>query len=234
MSEDSPVVVPIFPLPNVVLFPRAVLPLHIFEERYRAMTAAALRGDGRIAMALLRPGWESSGGMGDVGNGAPPAVFPTVCVGTIRHHEHLDDGRYNLLLEGEMRATIGRELDADDFPTDPPPFRLAALTPLAERPAMDIDLGDRREQLKKVCTRSELAKTPVGEQLAKLVAGPIPTADLADVLAFHVLEDVALKQSLLEEADVRRRVGRTCEALAEAFPVGPTIPPSVSGRFGLN
>ena len=99
---------------------------------------------------------------------------------------------------------------------------------------MDIDLGDRREQLKKVCTRSELAKTPVGEQLAKLVAGPIPTADLADVLAFHVLEDVALKQSLLEEADVRRRVGRTCEALAEAFPVGPTIPPSVSGRFGLN
>jgi hypothetical protein len=49
--------VPLFPLPNVVLFPRAVLPLHIFEERYKAMTADVLAGDRLIAMALLRPGW---------------------------------------------------------------------------------------------------------------------------------------------------------------------------------
>src|SRR4028118_1784554 len=49
--------VPLFPLPNVVLFPRAVLPLHIFEERYKEMTAAALRGDRQTAMAPPRPGW---------------------------------------------------------------------------------------------------------------------------------------------------------------------------------
>src|SRR5665213_523951 len=52
--------VPLFPLPNVVLFPRALLPLHIFEERYKAMTADALAGDKQIAMALLKPGWEKN------------------------------------------------------------------------------------------------------------------------------------------------------------------------------
>ena len=49
---------PLFPLPNVVLFPRAVLPLHIFEDRYKAMITDALRGNRLIAMALLKPGWE--------------------------------------------------------------------------------------------------------------------------------------------------------------------------------
>src|SRR5687768_2370471 len=68
--------VPLFPLPNVVLFPRAVLPLHIFEERYKTMAADALAGDRLVAMALLRPGWEKS-------YYGRPAIEPVVCVGTI-------------------------------------------------------------------------------------------------------------------------------------------------------
>src|SRR5438046_5951139 len=85
--------VPLFPLPNVVLFPRAVLPLHIFEERYKAMTRHALEGDRRVAMALLRPGWEKS-------YYSRPAIEPVVCVGTILTHERLADGKYNFLLQG--------------------------------------------------------------------------------------------------------------------------------------
>src|SRR5438552_2023140 len=87
--------VPLFPLPNVVLFPRAVLPLHIFEERYKAMTADALNGDRRIAMALLRPGWERS-------YYGRPQIEPVVCVGKILSHEKLPDGKYNFLLQGEL------------------------------------------------------------------------------------------------------------------------------------
>src|SRR5476651_2067777 len=95
--EDEVLTVPLFPLPNVVLFPRAVLPLHIFEERYKAMTADTLRGDGRIAMALLKPGWEKC-------YYQRPAIDPVVCVGTILSHEKLPDGTYNFLLQGAIRA----------------------------------------------------------------------------------------------------------------------------------
>src|SRR5438874_1368219 len=105
-NRDEPAIfdsVPLFPLPNVVLFPRAVLPLHIFEERYKAMTADVLRGRKRIAMALLQAGWEKS-------YYGAPAIEPVVCVGTILSHERLADGTYNFLLQGETRAQITREV----------------------------------------------------------------------------------------------------------------------------
>src|SRR5438270_7411228 len=91
--------VPLFPLPNVVLFPRAVLPLHIFEERYKAMTAHALEGDRQFAMALLRPGWEKN-------YYSKPVIDPVVCVGRILTHERLEDGKYNFMLQGTTRARV--------------------------------------------------------------------------------------------------------------------------------
>ena len=209
---------PIFPLPNVVLFPRAVLPLHIFEERYRAMTAAALESDGTIAMALLKPGWEFAD--------ERPDIFDTVCTGTIRRYERLPDGRYNLLLEGAERARIVKEHGGQSYRV----AELELLKPTSK--VLEIDLEEQRRKLRHVCTSGELSKTPVGEQLGKLIAGPIPTGDLADVLAFHVLEDVPLKQSLLEEADVLARVDRVVRALAAAYPPEPN--PWAVGRFPMN
>src|SRR5260221_12416732 len=88
--------VPLFPLPNVVLFPRAILPLHIFEERYKTMTADALCGDRLIAMALLRPGWEKS-------YYQRPAIEPVVCLGKIVIHERIGSGKYDFLFEGRLR-----------------------------------------------------------------------------------------------------------------------------------
>src|SRR5258706_14355947 len=111
MSAEFSRTVPLFPLPNVVLFPRAVLPLHIFEERYRAMTADVLGSHRQVAMALLRPGWEK-----DYYGRA--AIEPVVCVGTILSHERLADGRYNFLLQGHTRAR-GVEEVGDE------PYRLA-------------------------------------------------------------------------------------------------------------
>src|SRR4029453_2152934 len=81
-----PPTIPIFPLPNVVLFPSVFLPLHIFEPRYREMVGEALAGDRIIGMALLRPGWE-----GDY-EGRPP-IYPVGCAGFITFSEQHSDGR---------------------------------------------------------------------------------------------------------------------------------------------
>src|SRR5436305_10266267 len=86
LAADRFLGVPLFPLPNVVLFPRAVLPLHIFEERYKVMTADALAGDKLIAMALLRTGWEKN-------YYGKAAIERVVCLGQILTHEQLDDGK---------------------------------------------------------------------------------------------------------------------------------------------
>src|SRR5882762_6901776 len=125
--------VPLFPLPNVVLFPRAVLPLHIFEERYKQMTADVLDGHRQIAMALLVRGWEK-----DYYGRA--AVESVVCVGTILSHERLVDGRYNFLLRGHTRARIVREVGEG-------PYRQGALEPMLESHAGEMALSEARERL---------------------------------------------------------------------------------------
>ena len=84
---------PLFPLPNVVLFPGVLLPLHIFEPRYRAMTADVLASDRRIGIVLLRAGWK------DDYEGRPP-IHEVGTAGVIEHSARLDDGRYNIVLRG--------------------------------------------------------------------------------------------------------------------------------------
>src|SRR6516225_2120931 len=93
---------PLFPLPNVVLFPNVFLPLHIFEPRYREMVADALSTDRLIAMMLLRPGWERDY------EGRPP-VYPVGCSGVITHAEKLPDGRFNIVLRGVERVRLLEE-----------------------------------------------------------------------------------------------------------------------------
>src|SRR3989441_8060711 len=93
---------PLFPLPNVVLFPNVFLPLHIFEARYREMVADAVASDRLIGMVLLRPGWEPN-------YEGRPAVYPIGCSGVMTHVERLGDGRYNLVLRGLERFRIVEE-----------------------------------------------------------------------------------------------------------------------------
>jgi Lon protease-like protein len=195
--------VPLFPLPNLVLFPRAYQVLHIFEERYKAMTADALAGDGRIAMALLRPGWEKE-------YHGRAEIEPVVCVGTIEQSEKLADGKYNFLLLGRTRARVVRELSRQK------PYRLAEVEPLVETAVMEIDLIDQRHKLTDLFTSGALAATGLGRQFRQMLTSAMTTADIADVAAFNILEDIALKHSLLAETDVRRRVARTIESLVKA------------------
>jgi Lon protease-like protein len=196
--------VPLFPLPNIVLFPRAVLPLHIFEERYKTMAAHALAGQRRIAMALLKPGWEKD-------YYSTPQIEPIVCVGRIIASERLVDGKYNLLLQGEMRASIICEAATE-------PFRNAQVRPMCQTPVLEIDLDNQRQRLIEMFCAGPMASTMTGNQLRKMLTGTLSTSEIADLIAFNVLEDVSLKQSLLAESDVRRRVARLLAALESTLP----------------
>ena len=98
-----PPIIPLFPLPDAVLFPRMPLPLHVFEPRYREMVRDALRGSRLIGMVLLRGDWERE-------YGGRPRIFTTGTVGQMVHVEELPDGRYNVVLRGVKRFVIQQEL----------------------------------------------------------------------------------------------------------------------------
>lgn len=192
--------VPLFPLPNVVLFPKAVLPLHIFEERYKQMTADALEGERLIAMSLLLPGWEKD-------YHCKPAIEPVVCVGKILTSEKLGDGKYNFLLQGICRARIVREHEGR-------PYRTATLRKLPEPAVMEIDLAQERQRLAEQVSAGPLAGSPLGIQFAKLFERPIPTVHLMDLMAFTFVEDIRAKQRLLAETDPHRRSALLIDSLA--------------------
>lgn len=119
----------LFPLPNVVLFPDADLKLHIFEPRYRRLVRDLLDrdpSDRRIGMVLLKPGWRD----GD------PDVFAAGTAGRLIDFEPLPDGRSNIVLRGEYRFAIEREVDAPELP-----YRKALVTRLGEQ-AMEEDEAD--------------------------------------------------------------------------------------------
>src|SRR5258708_33874675 len=157
--------VPLFPLPHVVLFPRAVLPLHIFEGRYKAMTADVLAGNRMIAMALLKPGWEKD-------YYQAPAIEPVVCVGEILSWEQLPDGKYNFLLQGRTRARVLSESRWKGY-------RVAELSALAESPTMEIDLEHERSRLIELFSAVPFGAMPIARQFRGLLDGPIPTEAIA-------------------------------------------------------
>lgn len=117
--------VPIFPLPNVVFFPKIILPLHVFEQRYRRMVVDVLEGEQVIGMVLLQEGWEKD-------YAGAPLVYPVGCVGRMEAHERVEQGNYNILLRGVSRFEIV------DFVQDQP-YRKARVRMLADVPlAMEM------------------------------------------------------------------------------------------------
>src|SRR4029450_2848870 len=97
-----PDVIPLFPLPDVVLFPRMPLPLHVFEPRYRKMVGDAIAVQRTIGMTLVRPAWESD-------YSRRPAVYPVGCAGLVDECQPLPGGRYNIVLKGVARFRLLEE-----------------------------------------------------------------------------------------------------------------------------
>jgi len=102
--------VPLFPLPNVVLFPKTLRPLHIFEPRYRAMVAEAISGDGLIGMMFLKDGWENQYDQN-------PPMESIGCLGRIIQHNQLPDGRYYITLLGISSFELISEIPSEPFRT---------------------------------------------------------------------------------------------------------------------
>jgi Lon protease-like protein len=209
MSDDSlsaanfDGTVRLFPLPNLVLFPHVVQPLHIFEPRYRQMTADALAGDRLIAMALLVPGWEAD-------YEGRPAIHPMVCIGRIVNEQHLPDGRYNMLLRGLSRARVVQEIAQDKV------YRSARVELQADSPAPSkVVASEMRKQIEKAALAWLPAKGPPRDQLRKLLESDMPLGVLSDILGFALPLPLDAKQRLLGELSVEQRVRFLLQFLAE-------------------
>lgn len=200
-------VVRLFPLPNLVLFPHVVQPLHIFEPRYRQMTAHALAADRLLALALLRPGWEGA----YEGN---PAIHPVVCLGRIVADQLLEDGRYNLLLRGVSRARIVKELTGSTL------YRNARVELLADvNPPAVATASELRKELGRLARVWLPQQKPLRDQLDELFSSELDVATLCDVFGFALPLPVEFKQHLLETVEVERRARQLLAHLEANAPV---------------
>jgi Lon protease-like protein len=198
---------PMFPLPDVVLFPHALLPLHIFEERYRAMTRDLLAGPRFLVIASILPG-ENDGR-------ANPGVRPIAGVGRVVRADELPDGRFNLVVHGRARVHIDEEIASDL------PYRLVAASPVPDLPITDDgELADAHQSLRALIDR--LAESvPGGEHLRQMFAPQEGPAALVDALAATLIVEPGLRQRLLETRDVAKRIERvSAEVVAMTARIG--------------
>lgn len=195
----------IFPLAGALLFPRSHLPLHIFEPRYRAMVRDALARDRRIAMIQPLPAQQ----------GDPPRLFDIGCVGRIAQVEALDDGGFNLMLEGISRFRMVREIDVAT------PFRQIEA-------AFDDFAGDDGEDGPVLASiqRAELEQESRrfaekhGYQVDWDSVGRLDDEALVNGIAQIAPFDIAAKQALLEAPDVPARADLLVQFLRFFGPQG--------------
>ena len=191
----------LFPLPNLVLFPHVIQPLHVFEPRYRQLMEDALGSDRLMAIALLRPGWE------DDYHKRPP-IHPVVCIGRIFKEERLDDGRFNLLLQGMCRARVLEEIKTGKL------YRTARVDVLPEVPATAKREAELRQLLGEQMGQWFAAHSVALDQMNKLFESNLSSGSLCDIFTFALPLEPEVKQTLLEEAQVEQRVLRLVAQLA--------------------
>jgi Lon protease-like protein len=191
----------IFPLANVHLFPHALLPLHVFEPRYRELLRDALHEQRLIAIASLEPGFEKDY------QGRPP-VRPIVGVGLIIGHEPLDEGRANILLRGVARARIERELPPDE------PYRRVMARTLPDEFEPGFKAEAARETLVLLANKLASSLPSGGETLRELVRATLQPSALVDVLAAALVTDPDERLLLLEQPSLAARADRVASEIA--------------------
>jgi uncharacterized protein len=202
IPDDFTGLVRLFPLPNVVLFPHVILPLHIFEPRYCDLLHDALSHDKLITMALLRADWEKT-------YEARPSIHSVVCVGRILTHARLPDDRYNVLLQGVSRARIVQELPADTR------YRRAHVTLLDDvTAAMQSDQrGPRHAKLIELFKQFLPPSHEFEQQLDQLLGRPLDLGLLTDLIAYTIQLPIEMKQQLLQDTNVDSRAQVLIELL---------------------
>ncbi|MCB9742775.1 MAG: LON peptidase substrate-binding domain-containing protein [Alphaproteobacteria bacterium] len=182
---------PFFPLPGLVFFPGTLLPLHLFEPRYRRMIAWCIENDSPLAVVRIQEGYESQQ------PGDPPVE--AVCgVGRLVRHVRTEDGRYNVVLEGCARLRIVEELRTDE------PFRVARAELLSDSwPDDASSLALRVVTLRGLAASLAQVFPAAASALGALVSES--PSRLVDGLAALVLTEPAARQQALDTLDVMSR-----------------------------
>jgi Lon protease-like protein len=194
--------VPVFPLPKLVMFPGTLLPLHIFEPRYRDMLRDCLAGESKLlAVTQLRPGWEPE-------YNKSPAIYDVAGVGAIEEHRQNADGTYDVVLRAFARVRLEEQLPQAQR------YRQATATLLRERTPESVN-------------HDELAAVlALATNIATIVKRALPgfslqTTDddgpglLSDRIADQFVLDPQARQDLLETLDVGARLRTLTTHLAQ-------------------
>ena len=189
--EEFSGTVRLFPLPNLVMFPHVVQPLHIFEPRYCDLLSEALEEDRLIGMATLVSGWESDY------EGCPP-ISPNACLGRIMAHHALEDGTHNILLAGVARLEIVHELSS------PKSFRSARAVLRADHypEASPVRAAEMMAKFRQVLCHLLPFIPEAREQLEELLERDISLGTLTDLIAYLLDVDLSEKLILLGEDNV--------------------------------
>ncbi|MEM8944220.1 MAG: LON peptidase substrate-binding domain-containing protein [Planctomycetota bacterium] len=203
----------LFPLPDLVMFPHVMQPLHIFEPRYCDLLNAALDSDGLIAMSMLAPGWESDY------EGRPP-LNPYACLGKIVTHQRQSDGHYNVLLLGLRRIRIDQELPADRS------YREANVSLLDDYyyPENDEMRSALQAELTEKFQDSLPQEAPANPNVEEMLSSEIPLGVLTDLVSFAVPLDLKTKCELLGESDIDQRAKKLLAAMHESEERGQPKP----------
>ena len=187
-------VVRLFPIPNFVLFPHVMQPLHVFEPRYRDLLEDAMQSDRLIAPAILAPGWEAD-------YDGCPRLRPYACLGKVAISQPLGDGTHNLLLAGLRRVRLLEEL--------PPRKTYREARVMVCEDIYPPNQADERQELKRNLydyLSRLLPRLPQGrEQMELLLNSRITLGVLTDVLSYSLELSQADRETLLSEANVHRR-----------------------------
>lgn len=191
-ESSFPGAVAVFPLPNTVFFPDTVLPLHVFEPRYRAMVRDAIRGDRRIAVSLLLPGWESE-------YAGSPKFHDVATVGRMEDVEELSDGRFNLRLVGVARVRLGRWVLEK-------PYRVAECRAIEEVVPPEDDPRVVTAKLDLLASYSALARELGGRESSSVVVhDSVPFAAAVNLACATLPLEPPVRQRLLETDDLLER-----------------------------
>lgn len=191
---------PLFPLAQVTLLPHQVLAVHIFEPRYRTMARDVLEGSRQIALSVYAGDeWREHD---EPGSSHPPPVRPAVCVGQIVQEHRLDDGRFNLLLQGVCRAQIVREVSPREHGK---PYRVAFLRPVGVDTEEDV-MASERSRLTALFAGTSLRDLREAKVIVNHLADEdVPTSAILEWVTASVLPDPELRYRLLAEGNALRR-----------------------------
>jgi Lon protease-like protein len=206
VPTDERVLLPLFPLPGTVFLPNTILPLHVFEHRYRTLLSDIQEGDGIVVIPRLKPGWEANYG------GAPP-IFHVAGFGKIIRCQRLPDGRSNVVILGLGRIQIGREV-----PTDAP-YRVAQCDVLHDDPSLDgaRALKQKIARLRVMAGQALGDRPAIAQRIQQLIEIQSDPIAFVDGMAHLILPNVDARQAFLEITQLNARIDSLQGVLASTM-----------------